>query len=155
VMLGGGVEVERLKSEAIRRQLNNVVFLPAVPMAEVGSYLKAADALLVHLRHDPLFEITIPSKTQAYMAVGKPLLMAVDGDAADLVKQSGGGVVAPSEDAQALKDAAQSLANMDPNALSEMGDQARAFYTRHLGLAVGVKRFGELFERLARKDRSS
>ena len=79
VMLGGGVEVGRLKAEAAKRQLANVVFLPAVPMAEVGTYLHAADALLVHLRKDPLFEITIPSKTQAYMTVGKPLLMAVWG----------------------------------------------------------------------------
>ena len=62
VMLGGGVEVERLKAEAAKRQLANVVFLPPVPMAEVGAYLNAADALLVHLRKDPLFEITIPLK---------------------------------------------------------------------------------------------
>jgi colanic acid biosynthesis glycosyl transferase WcaI len=155
MMLGGGVEVERLKAEACRQKLSNVVFFPAVQMAEVGAYLKAADALLVHLRNDPLFAITIPSKTQAYMAVGKPLLMAVDGDAADLVKQSGGGVVTPSEDAQALADAAQSLANMDPNALLEMGHQCRAFYARHLSLNVGVEKFRDLFDRLARKNRSS
>jgi colanic acid biosynthesis glycosyl transferase WcaI len=151
VMLGGGVEVERLKAEAGRRKLNNVVFFPAVQMAEVGTCLKAADALLVHLRNDPLFAITIPSKTQAYMAVGKPLLMAVDGDAADLVKQSGGGVVAPSEDAQALADAAQSLANMDSNALLKMGHQSKVFYEQHLSLAVGVKNFGNLFDRLAKR----
>jgi len=59
VMLGGGVELAPLKVQATRRRLSNVVFLPAVPMAEVGAYLQAADALLVHLRKDPLFEITI------------------------------------------------------------------------------------------------
>jgi colanic acid biosynthesis glycosyl transferase WcaI len=69
-------------------QLSNVVFLPArAHELRWALCLHAADALLVHLRKDPLFEITIPSKTQAYMAVGKPLLMAVDGDAANLVTQ--------------------------------------------------------------------
>ncbi len=150
VMLGGGVEVDRLKAEAARRQLSNVVFLPAVPMAQVGAYLQAADALLVHLRKDPLFEITIPSKTQAYMAVGKPLLMAVDGDAADLVNQTGGGVVAESESPQALAQAAQALASTSTDALAAMGQQAKVFYQQHLGLAVGVQRFGELFKHLAR-----
>lgn len=149
VLLGGGVEVERLKAQAALRQLHNVVFLPAVPMAEVGTYLQAADALLVHLRQDPLFKITIPSKTQAYMAVGKPLLMAVDGDAADLVRRSGGGVVAESEDAGALADTAQGLANRSPEALAAMGQQAKRYYREHLALAVGVGRFGAVFRRLA------
>lgn len=151
VMLGGGVEVERLQAEAIRRQLGNVVFLPAVPMAQVGSYLRAADVLFVHLRDHPLFTITIPSKTQAYMAVGKPLLMAVGGDAADLVKQSNGGVVVASENVQALAQAAQALADANPDALSKMGYQAQAFYKQHLDLVVGVERFGELFKKLALK----
>jgi len=104
--------VARLKERALLLDLDNVVFLPAVPMAEVGAILSAADALLVHLRRDPLFEITIPSKTQAYMAVGKPLLMAVNGDAADLVTQSHSGVTAESENPHALADAAQLLATM-------------------------------------------
>lgn len=149
LMLGGGVEVNNLKDEAERKQLANVVFLPAVPMAQVGAYLQAADALLVHLRKDPLFEITIPSKTQAYMAVGKPLLMAVDGDAADLVKQSGGGVVAESEDAEALAQAALQLASTSGAELEAMGQQAQSYYRERLALAVGVQKFGDLFRQLA------
>ncbi len=150
VMLGGGVEVGRLKAEAAKRQLANVVFLPAVPMAEVGTYLHAADALLVHLRKDPLFEITIPSKTQAYMTVGKPLLMAVNGDAADLVRESGCGVVAESENAKALAQAAEQLANITPNALMDMGGRAKAFYHDNLALSAGAMSFGVLFRRLGR-----
>ena len=117
-------------------------------MAEVGAYLNAADALLVHLRKDPLFEITIPSKTQAYMAVGKPLLMAVDGDAADLVRQSGGGMVAGSENAEALAQAAEALAGTAPQTLAAMGQQAQQFYRKHLALAVGVGRFGTVFRQI-------
>lgn len=147
VMLGGGVEVEKLKAEADRRKLENVLFLPAVPMIEVGSYLQSADALLVHLRKDPLFEITIPSKTQAYMAVGKPILMGVDGDAADLVRYSGSGVVAESENAEALANAAEQLAELSPEELAAMGQRAKVYYQKHLALHEGVKRFGELFTR--------
>ncbi len=149
VMLGGGVEVARLKAEAAKRQLVNVVFLPAVPMAEVGAYLNAADALLVHLRKDPLFEITIPSKTQAYMTVGRPLLMAVDGDAADLVRQSGGGVVAESENGECLARAAEQLAAMPADALAAMGDKAQRFYRGHLALAEGVGKFGNIFIKIS------
>ncbi len=149
VMLGGGVEVGRLKQRAAELKLDNMVFLPPVPMAEVGTMLNAADALLVHLRKDPLFEITIPSKTQAYMAVGKPLLMAVDGDAAALVQQSGGGLVAESENAMALANAAESMAEMTAAQLAEMGNRAQKHYREHLALSVGVKKFGEIFKQLA------
>ncbi|MGN5352846.1 glycosyltransferase family 4 protein [Ralstonia sp. L16] len=149
VFVGGGVEVDGLKRKAAERALCNVTFIPAVPMAEVGTLLDAADALLVHLRCDPLFKITIPSKTQAYMAVGKPLLMAVDGDAADLVRESGGGVVAASEQAEAIAEAAQSLAALSPEARFAMGQRALAYYRERLALGVGVARFGDIFRRLA------
>ena len=149
VMLGGGVEVERLKAEALRRKLANVVFLPAVPMTQVGAFLQSADALLVHLRKDSLFEITIPSKTQAYMAVGKPLLMAVNGDAADLVVLAESGVLAESENPQALALAAEQLAKCSAAELATMGHKAKTFYQKHLCLDVGVQRFGALFKKLA------
>ena len=154
VLLGGGVEVSRLKLRAAELQVRNVVFLPSVPMAEVGTLLHAADALLVHLRKDPLFEITIPSKTQAYMAVGKPLLMAVDGDAADLVVQSGGGVVAQAENANALAEAADALAGMAPEALQAIGNKAQRYYQQQLALRVGVAKFGVIFKRLSAKSGS-
>jgi glycosyltransferase involved in cell wall biosynthesis len=149
VMLGGGVEVGRLKESTKALALDNVVFLPAVPMAEVGTVLSAADALLVHLKKDPLFEITIPSKTQAYMAVGRPLLMAVNGDAADLVTQSNSGLAAESENPVALADAAQRLADMPLDQLQAMGSRAGQFYQERLGLAVGARRFGDIFKALA------
>jgi 2-polyprenyl-6-methoxyphenol hydroxylase-like FAD-dependent oxidoreductase len=90
-------------------------------MSEVGNYLQSADVMLVHVRKDPLFEITIPSKTQAYMSVGKPQIMAVTGDAASLVNQSGGGVTLAPEDAHALAAVADQLANTSAVELKEMG----------------------------------
>jgi glycosyltransferase involved in cell wall biosynthesis len=155
VMLGGGVEVGRLKELTNALALDNVVFLSAVPMAEVGKVLSAADALLVHLKKDTLFEITIPSKTQAYMAVGRPLLMAVNGDAADLVTQSDSGLVAESENPVALAEAAQRLADMPLDQQQAMGSRARQFYNERLGLAVGAGRFGEIFKMLASLNRGS
>ena len=68
VFVGGGIEVERLKRKAGEMGLANTLFLPRMPIHEIGALLALADLLLVHLRDDPLFRITLPSKTQAYMA---------------------------------------------------------------------------------------
>lgn len=155
VMLGGGVEVSRLKTRALEMKLGNVVFLSPVPMCEVGALLAAADVLLVHLRKDPLFEITIPSKTQAYMAVGQPLLMAVNGDAADLVRQAKCGLTAESENPQALADAVDALAAMPADELKTMGKNASSFYREALGLQVGAAKFAAVFESLGHKVRGA
>ena len=120
-------------------------------MSEIGGVLSKADALLVHLRKDPLFTITIPSKIQAYMAVGKPLLMAVDGDAADLVRTAGCGVVAESENPDSLADAVCSLYAMSSSQRESMGSLGRHYYQSHLALRAGVGRFGEIFNKLGNK----
>lgn len=154
VFLGGGLELKNLQQLVADKSLRNVIFLPRVPMAEVGSYLNIADALLVHLKKDPLFTITIPSKTQAYMAVGKPILMAVDGDAAALVRNSGCGKTAESQNPQAIADAALALMQAGTDECNAMAENSRRFYREKLSLSVGVGRFSEVFKKLIGKKKT-
>ena len=149
VFLGGGLEVEQMKQYAATKSLTNVVFLPSVPMREVGNMLHAADALLVHLRKAPLFSITIPCKTQAYMAVGKPILMAVDGDAASLVIDADCGTIAQSEDPISIAEAALALYRLPLEKRQIIGNNGKRFYQERLSLQVGVSRFSEIFRVLA------
>jgi glycosyltransferase involved in cell wall biosynthesis len=145
VFVGGGIDRERLERKANELALTNVRFLPAQPAREIGGYLSAADALLVHLKDDPLFRITIPSKTQAYMAAGKPILMAAYGDAAQLIERSGGGVVCQPEDPASIAQAVSRLDSSSPARLAEMGQFGRDFYNRELSLAMGADRFERVF----------
>jgi len=153
VFLGSGTECELLKEQAQSSGLENVLFLPRVPMAEVGAVLQAADALLVHLKDDELYHITIPSKTQAYMAAGKPVLMAVSGDAADLVNVAGCGLTALSENPDSIAEAAMALAKMSSSELAAMGKAGRDYYWRELSLSAGVARFKRIFSGIARDRR--
>lgn len=148
--LGSGLETERLKARAANEELANVRFLPRVPMADVGAYLAAADCLLVHLKADPLFVITIPSKTQAYMAAGKPVIMAVEGDAAELVHQSRGGVVVPPENAGALAEAVAKVADLPPTELAALGVNAHQFYHDHLSFERGTRNLAGVLGDIAR-----
>ncbi|WET12368.1 glycosyltransferase family 4 protein [Pseudomonas sp. D3] len=150
VFLGGGLEVDNLKRLAQELELNNVEFFPPVPMGMVGSYLSSADALLVHLKKDELFRITIPSKTQAYMAAGRPLLMAVDGDAADLVKLSGSGLVAESGNANSIAEAVIQLFNTPTDERHAMGQNGVSYYEKNLSMERGVEKFGSLFKSLVK-----
>ena len=143
--VGSGLEVEGLKKYGEERQLQNICFIPQVPMSDVGSILKEADALLVHLKKDPLFTITIPSKTQAYMAVGRPILMALEGDAADLVRECGGGEIAIPENPESIAMAARALQKRSSIELNNMADNCRKFYREKLALSEGVAHFIKIF----------
>lgn len=147
VFVGGGMDVEELKATAATAGLTNVVFLPRMPMQDVGKVIKAADVLLVHLRDDPLFEITIPSKTQAYLFAGKPLLMAVKGDAARLVEDSGAGICVSPEAPADLAAAVLRLASLSKEELKTMGNRGARYYNENLSLVMGTRAFCQVFER--------
>lgn len=138
VFVGGGIEVERLRQMVSDQAIPNVIFLPRMPMTEIGAVLKAADVLLVHLKNDPLFEITIPSKTQAYMAIGKPILMAVKGNAAELVEQAKAGLCAIPEDQNSIAEMILQMAALSKEQLQAMGNNGREYYAKHLSLQAGV-----------------
>lgn len=148
IFLGQGLELENLKTAVKSVRIDNVEFLPAVQMGQVGDYLRAADALLVHLRDDELFEITIPSKIQAYMAIGKPILLAVKGDATNLVNEARCGIIAEPENPLSLVNAAIKLESMTKDELHSMGENGKEYYVRELSLKVGVNKFTRIFNEI-------
>lgn len=146
VFVGGGIDVERLKEKKELAELENVLFLPRRPMTEIGAVLSIADVLLVHLKDDPLFEITLPSKIQAYLAVGRPILVGVRGNAAELVENAHAGLACVPEDAESIAKAVIKFAEMAPDEREEMGQNGVKFYREELSLSVGVRKFEALFE---------
>jgi glycosyltransferase involved in cell wall biosynthesis len=149
LFVGEGTDVGCLRSKAAELNLSNVTFLPRVPIDKVAPILLRADALLVHLKNDPLFEITIPSKTQAYMAAGRPIIMAVPGDAAALVRDANCGITCQPENSAGLAEAVCQLAEMDPPLRAALGMNGRKFYESHLSLTAGVAAFDAIFRREA------
>ena len=105
-----------------------------------------ADALLVHLEDAPLFEITIPSKVQTYLAAGKPIVIGVRGEAADLVLEAGAGIACRPGDPESIAEAVGALATMRAEDLTAMGSRGRRFYDEHLSRARGVRAALDLIE---------
>lgn len=146
LVIGAGLEAARLREEVTARGLPNVSLQPRRPMHEIGEVLGRADALLVHLRDDPLFAITVPSKTQAYLLAGRPILMGVRGDAADLVERAKAGLTFTPGDADDLVRTVLELQAMSQQDRDELGANGSAFYAQHLSLAVGSSRFDQVME---------
>lgn len=152
VLIGGGVEVQHLKDLAVQMNLSNVMFLPPRPPSQIGPVLSLADVLLVHLKSDPLFEITIPSKIQAYMAVGKPILAAVPGDASDLIEKANCGLSCPSENPEELVNKIGLLRALSQQQRTQMGKNGRQFYEDNLSMSVGISRFEQVFSQVINRN---
>lgn len=145
--MGGGIDRDRLANRAQNMGLSNVRFLPRVPLQDVQRFLAAADALLVHLIDEPLFRITIPSKTQAYLYAGRPILMGVAGDAADLVREADAGYVFAPGDSEALAEIVRRLLADGPARRREIGHNAHRFYIETLRRSKGIDATVDLINR--------
>jgi lipopolysaccharide/colanic/teichoic acid biosynthesis glycosyltransferase len=145
LFVGGGIDRDRLKRLAAEMELTNVEFLERRSYAAAQEILETADALLVHLKDDSLFGITIPSKTQAYLAAGRPIVMAVRGDAADLVMRAGAGVLAEPGNPESIAEAVRRLAEMPAAERNRMGFAGRKFYESELAIDRAVEKFDVVF----------
>jgi glycosyltransferase involved in cell wall biosynthesis len=121
-------------------------------MERMGELYAAADALLVHLKDDPLFRITVPSKTQAYLFVGKPIIMAMRGDAADLIRKAGAGIICEPENAKDIVGAVKNLYNMSTGERRKMGSAGRRFYLDSLSFEKGTSKFEMIMKDITSKN---
>ena len=91
-------------------------------------YFSAADALLVTLRADPAFALTVPSKIQSYLACGKPVIAALNGEGASIIAESAAGISCAAEDPDKLAAAVLTLYNMPAEHRLAMGVKARSYF---------------------------
>lgn len=129
VILGDGRKYDWLKKEVDRRSLNNImIVLGRKPVEEMSSFFSQADVMLVTLKKDPIFSMTIPAKLQSYLASGKPIVAALDGEGARVIREAQAGLVAPSEDDEMLADRVLKMYNMDSKEREKMGAQGRVYF---------------------------
>ncbi|MHB8868332.1 MAG: glycosyltransferase family 4 protein [Thermoleophilia bacterium] len=138
LLVGGGVEAGALQREAYARGLSNVKFLGRQPPEMMPRLYSVADAAFVQLTRTDLARITIPQKLQAYMAAGKPILAALEGDGARLVEQAGAGIVCSPEDSERIADCAVRLVALEKGELRRLGGSGRRFYEDRLAVERGV-----------------
>lgn len=145
-LFGSGVDEAELRDHVEKQRLGNISFEGRVPADRIAQEFAGADGLLLHLGDDPLFAITIPSKTQYYLAMGRPIVAAVNGEAAQLLCASGAAIVVQPADPAALAAAIVKLADMPRAERERMGQAGLSFYGKHLSFSRGTGRTIALLE---------
>ncbi len=148
VLVGSGSRSAWLQQEIARRSLGNVSLAGRFAPHEMPGILAQASALLVTLVRSPIMSQTIPSKVQAYLAAGRPVIAALDGEGAKVVAESGAGLACPAQDAQALAAAVRHLHAASPQARQQMGEAGRRYYEQHFDPELLARRLASRFEQL-------
>jgi colanic acid biosynthesis glycosyl transferase WcaI len=131
LIVGDGRSAAWVAAEIERRNLaNRVIMLGRFPLERMPSFFQHADALLVALKNDPVFALTIPGKVQSYLAAGIPLVAMLNGEGAKVISQSGSGFVCAAGDADGLARLVLTLSHMTPEQRNEIGLNARIAYLR-------------------------
>jgi glycosyltransferase involved in cell wall biosynthesis len=140
LLYGHGVNAASLRQRAAEAGVTMLRFLNSLPKHEIVPVFARADALLLHLAGDPLFAITIPSKAQFYLAMGRPIVAGVAGEAAELLDESGAALVVPPCNATALANAICTLADLPFEQRAAMGDRGQRFYRERLSFGSALVR---------------
>jgi colanic acid biosynthesis glycosyl transferase WcaI len=152
VILGDGRQFEWLKNQISQRNLEKSIFLLGRhPVESMPSFFTHADALLVSLKKEPIFSLTIPSKVQSYLACGRPIIAALDGEGGRVIVEAEAGVVPGAENSEALAQAVLNLYAMSPLEREEMGKRGQVYYKKHFDRQLLLERL-ENWMILAKKD---
>lgn len=144
VLVGSGSMLDWVSEQKDRLGLSNLVLAGRFPMDMMGAIYNRAEALLVTLRDEDIFARTIPSKVQAYLASGKPILAAVKGEGARVVTEAGAGVAVPPEDGEALSEAIRTLYRMPELERAKMGASGRRYFEANFEMESQARRLVEI-----------
>jgi glycosyltransferase involved in cell wall biosynthesis len=149
VLAGEGADKAALVAKARAEGIANVRFLPNQPKSSMPALLNLAYAGIVPLRPLDVFRNALPSKMFESMAVAQPIVAALWGEGAEMVRASACGLVTEPGDARQMRDAVVKLA-ADPQGAREMGRRGRAYVDEHYNRDRIAVRLHELLREVAR-----
>ena len=133
LIVGDGRKADWVQEKISQMRLDeNMLMLGRYPVERMPSFFQHADALLVTLKNEPVFSMTIPAKLQAYLAAKKPILAMLNGEGAEIIQRSGAGISCAAGDDEALAIAVLKLYEMDAESRDALGGN---------GFELGIKEF--------------
>lgn len=147
IIVGNGRLFPWVQSQLRERNLTGTVHLMGRhPVEAMPQFFSLADSMLVTLKKSKIFSLTIPSKVQSYLAGGKPIVAALDGEGAQVIKEARAGLICPAEDPGALAQIALDMSRMPESERANMGISGRAYYESNFDQELLLERFEGLIK---------
>jgi glycosyltransferase involved in cell wall biosynthesis len=153
VVIGDGRRRPWLADQVALRGLGDTVhLLGSRRLEDMPACFAAADALLVTLGSAPLFALTIPSKIQSYLAAGRPIVGALDGEGASIVAEAEAGLTVPAGAGADLARAVLTLRDLPASERAAMGRRGRQYFDRHFRRDSLIARLETTMQEVRRSD---
>lgn len=151
VFLGDGRAKNHLEEKAKENCLlgKSVYFPGRFPIESMPYFMSRASVLLVCLKDELIFNLTVPSKVQFYMAQEKPILAMLNGDGAELVEEANCGISIPANDEKAFIQAIEKMSKMPKEELSKMGQNGKSFYEKNFRKEQRMEQLCDLMKQVA------
>nr|WP_321540948.1 glycosyltransferase family 4 protein [Halopseudomonas pelagia] len=152
VLVGSGSRLAWLQEQKTLHRLDNLLLPGRFPIEAMPLIFARAGALLVSLKDEAIFAQTIPSKIQAYLAAGRPIIASLRGEGAHVVIEAGAGRACEPEDPSALAALIYTMKNLPAAELQAMGEAGKAYFYENFEMSSQVTRLVEILD-TQRKER--
>ena len=143
--VGDGRFKEKFKYLLQKHSLTNrTTFVDQVEIDKIPIIVDKASALFLSLKNEEIFSMTVPAKLQTYMALGKPIIGVINGEGANIIKESKSGLVEENYDFLELAKKINNFANQSELELNEIGKNARNFYQKKYNSDIIKKQILEI-----------
>jgi len=151
IILGSGRKEQWIKEEIKKLELGDTFHMMGrYPLEDMPNYYSLADAMLISLKKNYIFSLTIPAKLQSYLACGKPILAMLDGESPKLIRDAKAGLTCDSEDADQLVTNVLKMSIMEKHVISQMGNNSLNLYNRKFSRGRLLNQAEQLFYKMTR-----
>jgi glycosyltransferase involved in cell wall biosynthesis len=131
LILGDGRLKDYVRNKIIEFGLkDNFLLLGSYPNNKMPDFFSCTDFLLVALKKDIIFSLTIPSKIQSYMASQKPIIASLDGEGARIIEEANAGFTSNAEDYIGLKESVKKAIALSKDEIFQLGINARNYFDK-------------------------
>ena len=156
IILGGGRRESWVKTKIDEYGLEKCFhMLGSFPLEKMPEFYAHADAMLVSLKENYIFSITIPAKVQTYLACGKPVLAMINGEGGKVVLDANAGLVCPAERPDRLVGNILEMNKLGVEDISKMGKNARKYYEENFERSFLFKKIENIFKTMCLSTKSN
>ena len=131
IIFGEGNRYKWLKAQKNKYKLSNLYIMGRYPMSKMPNILLKSSCLLITLKNNEIFKKTIPNKLQAYLALGRPIIGSISGEGAEIINESGAGLICNHGSERDLADSILFLKSLNKNKLLKMGQKGNTYFNKH------------------------
>jgi len=146
IMVGDGRKKAWFEKEVENEQLNNVHFLGKFPAEEMPNLIVHADILLVSLKNEPIFSLTVPTRVQTALASSKPIAAMLNGEGALIINEAGAGLTCNAGEAHVFAQNLYEFSLYTQEKLSEMGKCGKQYYDQYFLRSKIITEIETLFQ---------